>query len=459
MRKLAGRLHARMGDFWWYSLMLFAATRAADLLNAFVGLWLVPKFVSPDELGAVMPLATFAAFLSFPAVAFANTFRNEVSRLSVNGEFGKLKSLMRGVFVATAVFLVFAVAVAHFTLPAFLERIRIQKGMLGVIIVTASFLGMAAPVYGCAMQALKKFRQQSIINIVTAPVRFLAMVVTMPFRPLSGYFVGQASVPSFLILGSVVCLRKELSVKAEPYWDRSTARKFISIFAVFLAAGLATGLFSLVETTVIRQRLPALDSAGYYMATRFSEISGFLIATLTFTIFPFSAEKAASGGDFRPIVFKSLGVNAVFCAALALAFGIFGKPLLALLPYGEQYSAYWWAIPWLIAIGYLAAITGIYMTAQLAARRFAFLKWMIPFDLAYPALLAAVTGYGHFTGFIPASWTEFLAAHNVRSLETMLWWMLAANAVKAACCLLSLLKSGPSPAPCGENPPTGARRA
>ena len=180
-----------MGDFWWYSLMLFAATRAADLLNAFVGLWLVPKFVSPDELGAVMPLATFATFLSFPAAAFANTFRNEVSRLSVNGEFGRLKSLMRGVFVATAVFLVLAVAVAHFTLPAFLERIRIQKGMLGIIIVTASVLGMAAPVYGYAMQALKKFRQQSIINIVTAPVRFLAMVVTMPFRPLSGYLAGQ----------------------------------------------------------------------------------------------------------------------------------------------------------------------------------------------------------------------------------------------------------------------------
>ena len=40
---MLNRLHARLGDFWWYSLMLFCACRAADLLNAFVGLWLVPN--------------------------------------------------------------------------------------------------------------------------------------------------------------------------------------------------------------------------------------------------------------------------------------------------------------------------------------------------------------------------------------------------------------------------------
>ena len=30
--KLFDRLHARLGDFWWYSLMLFCACRAAGLL-------------------------------------------------------------------------------------------------------------------------------------------------------------------------------------------------------------------------------------------------------------------------------------------------------------------------------------------------------------------------------------------------------------------------------------------
>ena len=57
------KLHAKLGDFWWYSLVLFCAGRTADVLNAFVGLWLVPKYVDPSELGAVMPLTQFANFL------------------------------------------------------------------------------------------------------------------------------------------------------------------------------------------------------------------------------------------------------------------------------------------------------------------------------------------------------------------------------------------------------------
>jgi len=33
MTALLNKLHARMGDFWWYSLMIFMAARAADRLN------------------------------------------------------------------------------------------------------------------------------------------------------------------------------------------------------------------------------------------------------------------------------------------------------------------------------------------------------------------------------------------------------------------------------------------
>ena len=203
MRQLLDKLHARLGDFWWYSLMLFCACRAADLLNAFVGLWLVPKYVDPSELGAVMPLTQFANFLAIPVAAFANTFRNELTRLSIGKEFGKLKTLMRGVFAATAIFLFVAIVVARFLLPAFLERIRIVEGSLGLVIIAASFVSAVAPIYSNALQALKKFKAQSILSIVGAPVRLVAMLIAMPFRAITGYFVGQAATPAFSIAASV----------------------------------------------------------------------------------------------------------------------------------------------------------------------------------------------------------------------------------------------------------------
>ena len=439
--KILTKLHTRLGDFWWYSLMLFCASRAADLLNAFVGLWLVPKYVDPSELGAVQPLTQFANFLAIPVAAFANTFRNELTRLSIGKEFGKLKTLMRGVFAATAVFLFLAIIIARFVLPAFLERIRIVEGSLGLVIIAASFVSAVAPIYSNALQALKKFKAQSLLSIIGAPVRLITMLIAMPFRAITGYFIGQAAVPVFTIGASIFSLRKELSVKADPYWTNDVIRRFSKLFAIFAISGGISAFFLLVESTIIRQRLPDLDSAGYYMATRFSEIAGFLSATLAFTIFPFAAEKAAKGEDTRPLVIKSLLVNACFCMLLALPFLFFGKTILGLLPHGEKYAAYWWSVPWLIGITYLASIIGLYTTTEFSANRFSFLKWYLPLDIAYPVLLLLVTGHGYLAGIIPASWTEFLTTHNIYALNTMLWWVTGINTLKAFACVIAMSTS------------------
>ena len=440
MPAVFAKLHARLGDFWWYSLMLFCACRAADLLNAFVGLWLVPKYVDPAELGAVTPLGNFAGFLALPAAVFATTFRNEVSRLSIGRDFGKLKTLMRTVFIATGIFLFVAIVVARFTLPMFLERIRIVEGSLGMIIIATAFLGAVSPVFTNAIQALGKFKANAVMNLVGAPLRLLTMLVAMPFRPLSGFFVGQGSSPAFNIVASVFALRKELSVGAEPYWDRDTVRKFARLLAIFLASGAASAIATLVESTVLRQRLPDLDSAGYYMATRFSDISSFLYNTLVFTLFPFAASLAASGRDTRPLILKAAAATVAFSALVALPFFFFGRPILAFLPHGEQYAAYWWAIPWLIGNSTLGALVGLYTTAEISANRFGFMKWMVPLDLIYPALLLVVTGYGYLENIIPSDWFAFLKAHNVRSLDTMLWWMTGFISLKCFGCALAMAR-------------------
>lgn len=440
------KLHARLGDFWWYSLMLFCACRAADLLNAVVGLWLVPKYVAPTELGAVQPLTQFANFLAIPVAAFANTFRNELTRLSINKEFGKLKTLMRGVFIAAAIFLFVAIVVARFTLPIFLERIRIAEGSLGLVIIAASFIGAVAPIYSNALQALKKFKAQSFLSIVSAPVRLIAMLVAMPFRAITGYFVGQAAVPAFSIAASVLSLRKELAIKAEPYWTKEIIGRFSKLFATFAIIGIVDGFYLLVEATVLRQRLPDLDSAGYYMATRFSEIASFLSGTLAFTIFPFAAEKIAKGGDARPLLIKSLLVNTCFCGIIAAPFVFSGETILTLLPHGDEYAIYWWAIPWLIGVSCLSTVTYFFITVKFSTNQFSFLRWYLPLDIAYPLMLLLVTGHGHFSGMIPSTWTEFLSTHNIHSLNSILLWMTFINAIKAIACFASMATQRSSPA-------------
>ena len=272
MKALFDRLHNRLGDFWFYSLMLFVASRAADVLNVFVGLWLVPKYVDPSELGAVMPLSSFASYLAFPVAVFATTFGKEVNTLATRGELGKMKTLIRSVFIFSAIFLVLAIVIAKLTLPYFLERIRIEEGSLCILILAAAFVGCISSIYTNVLQSLKKFTEYSILCIVGTPVRFLTMLVTMPIRALSGYFAGQSAGPASNILLSVFFLWKELSVKAEPYWTKPIIRRFSSFFLILLAYSCIGSLQGLVEQTVLRQRLPDLDSAAYYIVSRFSEI-------------------------------------------------------------------------------------------------------------------------------------------------------------------------------------------
>ena len=423
MKALLQRLHARLGDFWWYSLMLFCAMRAADCLNVFVGLWLVPKYVPPSELGAVQPLTIFASYIALPVSALASTFRNEVSNLSLSGEFGKMKSLMRSIFIGTAIFFILAMIVSHFLLPHYLERIRIAEGTLGLLIIFYSFINAISPVFSCPLHALKKFKATTIISLVGAPIRLITMILTLPLRAISGYFVGQTSVPAFSIFTSIVALHKELSVKAESYWTKENVRRFTKIFILFVACALLGGLSDLVQTTVLRQRLPDVDSAAYYMVTRFTEISSFLSSTLLITIFPFAAELASKGKNTNSIVRKSFLSVVATNALLALVFAFIGEPLLAILPGGRDYASYWWAIPWLIGIGTFNIYGTLFLSAEIAANRLKSMFVGIPFGIIYSAALLIVTGNGYYIHHLNDSAAQILEAITPTSLASMLVWM------------------------------------
>ena len=432
---MLAKLHARLGDFWWYSLMLFCACRAADAMNMFVALWLVPKYVGQKELGALMPLMSFANFLVLPVSVFATTFTKETTTLAANGEYGRMKSLIRGAFVSAGVFTVLALVISHFVLPAFFVRIRVAAGSLGILILASSLTAAVTPVYQSALQALKRFKSISVMNMFSAPVRFLTMAVAMPFRAISGYFFGLTATSVFTISASVFALRRELSVPAEPYWTRPVFRRFALVSAGIAAYCGCSAILTLAEQT----------AAGYYMATRFSEIAGYVSCTLATVLFPFTASLAAESRPTRPLVVKSSLAMLAAGGALAGVFALVGRPLMSILPNGECYADYAWAIPWMIGVTTLASIQTFHVSTEVSAGRFGFLKWWGPLNLAFAAGLMLVTGYGYFTAYLPAQCTEFLSKHNFTSLAAMLWWFTATTAVKTAICVFELLRQGGKP--------------
>ena len=66
MPNLAARIRQRLGPVWGAALLLFVAQRFGDAVNAFIGIWLVPRYIPQKELGAVLPLAQVAMLVAMP---------------------------------------------------------------------------------------------------------------------------------------------------------------------------------------------------------------------------------------------------------------------------------------------------------------------------------------------------------------------------------------------------------
>ena len=135
-----------MNGFAKSAIFLFLALRLGDVVNLAAGMWFVPKYVSPEDIGAVLPVTSFATFLSLPVFAFAMTVMRESARLAARNERGKQKSLLRGVFAVVAAILVLVLAGTALTLPHFLSAMKVSELSVGFLAVAAAFLGCAAPV-------------------------------------------------------------------------------------------------------------------------------------------------------------------------------------------------------------------------------------------------------------------------------------------------------------------------
>lgn len=378
---------AGMPAFARSALLLFLALRAGDLVNVAAGLWFVPRYVLPEDIGAVLPVSSFATFLALPVFAFAMVMMRESACLYAAGERGKVKSLLRGMFAVFAALLVAFLALAAVVVPRFLGAMRVSDASVGVLAVSAAFLGCLAPVYTDALQALKRFAPLAAVELGGSVVRFLVMLAVMPVKALAGYFAGQVALPLFRIAGSVLALHRDLAVPPSPYWNAAAARRIFLAFLAVVAYQATPMAASLVEQTLLRTSLPFEISAGYYMVSRFADFLHYLTFPLMLVMFPYTAEAAQQSRSTRPFVLKCSAVAVAAAAVMSVAYSLWGRELLGLVPTGDCYAEYVRYMPWLVLITVLTTCQVFYTNAEVSAGRYGFLCWLVPLHLAYPALL------------------------------------------------------------------------
>jgi O-antigen/teichoic acid export membrane protein len=262
---IKNNIKSLLGELWWYTLILFVAQRLGDVINAVIGIWLVPQYVRQDELGAVLPLSQVGNALAFPLAMFGYIFLKYINVFATRNEFGKLKALLRDTFIVMAILFVGIMLYARYFMPFVFERMRVADGMLGVLIVTSSLLSIASIFFSGALQALKKFRLASMLCLIAAPLRLITLLIFLPIRALSGYFVGQIVPTLYVIVASLFHLREILfnkGLKSTPYL-RSDGPLMLRYAIPIMLSTTAGVVLALVDPFVIRHRLPDLESAAY----------------------------------------------------------------------------------------------------------------------------------------------------------------------------------------------------
>ena len=376
-----------MNGFLKHAVLLFLALRLGDFVNAAAGMWFVPKYVKPEDLGAVLPMMSFATFLSLPVFAFAMTVMKESAWLAAKGERGRIKSLLSVVFAASAALMLAVIAVSALLMPRFLGWMRVTDGSAGFLAVVAAFLGCVAPVYTDALQSLKRFRSLAMIEVAGSVLRFAVMLAVMPLKALAGYFAGQAVLPVFRMAGSVFALRRDLAVPSDPFWDRLAVRRVATAFVAILAYQAIPMAASLVEQSILRTSLPSQDSAGYYMISRFADFLYYLTFPLMLVMFPYTANAAERGTSTAPYVVRCSIVTLAVASLMAVVYFFWGTSILPLMPNGADYLDCAGYMHWLVMMNALTACQVFYANAEVSAGRFGFLWWLVPLHLVYIILL------------------------------------------------------------------------
>lgn len=427
---IAYKIKAKLGDFWWWSLCLFIAARLGDFINAFIGLWLVPKYVGEQELGAVMPLMQITCVVGMPLTVLVMAFTKFLNEYKTKGEDGKVKSLIKAFWLWTIFAILIIAGLSALILPGFFERIRVVSGSLGILVIASAVLGAATPVFTNALQALKKFKALTVMGLLTSPVRLVVMLIAMPYRALSGYMLGQTTPALLQIVWSCFSLRKELSrnVKAEPFWDKDKKRilKFVGLVAVWYSGGAVCGA---LQAMIIRQRLPEIESAAYYMISRFAEIATYGGVTLAFVMFPLVAEAHVRGRDAVYVFLKMTIATLVFGGVSVAAISLAGPWLFSIVPSWHIYLPYMPEMTLLAVSLVLGQIVSNFNTFEVANNRFSFLWYGIPLTVIHVTFMVSFTGYAFFYGVLPDGWVDWMGSLRIASLRKILLVMIYAQTV------------------------------
>ena len=429
-------LRARLGEMWWYTLLMFLVQGMGYVVNIFIGLVLVPRFVPTEDLGAVTPLMSVAAFVGFPIAVALLPVGKFLNVFAARGEYGRVKALLVD---AVALSLAFAVGVAVWLFASgdgILERLHVSDRRVFIPIAGFAMLTCVDPIVQTAQRALKCFRGMMVAGLAAPYVRLAGMLLLLPAFGAFGYLSAQMTMSLVCFLIGVAVLWRVMRGLGprQSYWP--AWREMLAYSLPLLAMTLAGRVQMPVESFVIRHRLPADVTAGYYFASLFGAIPGYFVSVVTIVLWPVVSDRFERGQPTdalqrQSMLFTFLVGTTVLAATAAVA------PLVFRLhgPWKaySDYSSFIWQVG---LLNVLKNMQATFTTSESACRRFRYVRYLVPPYLLESAVLYSLPAWGALRPYVPDGLWRYVDTRWTLSLQSFVTLLIVFNGAFVAAMLI-----------------------
>ena len=414
-------LRSRLGELWWYTMLGFIVARMGEVVNLYIGVFLVPKVLPAKQLGAVTPLMSVGAFVGLPIALLLIPVGKFLNVFAARKEYGKVKALLLDSIYVNLAFAVVVLGWLAIAGDGILERMHVTDRRILIPVAAFAVLSCLEPIIGSAQRSLKCFKSMLIAGLGGPYVRLAGMLLLLAPFGAFGYLSAQLGISLWGIGCALIALHLYLRKCGGRVSYREDVRDMIAYSIPLVALTFAGRVQGPVEAFVIRHRLPEEVSAGYYFSTMFGMIPGYFTGALVAFFWPIVSEKFEKGESTGKLLMQSMLFNLVVGGLTLLAVSLVVPYVFRLRgPWQgyEEYSRFVWQAGF---ITLLKSVQGIYTTYESACRRFVYVRYMVPLMLLEAAVLYGLPGWeSGIAQYMPQALNSFVCAHWENTLPVFL---------------------------------------
>lgn len=423
------RIRERIGDLWWYTLIVFVLNRMGDAVNIFIGMWLVLKLLPGTELGALMPLMSVGILYTIPLGVLLLPVPKYISLLLVKGEEGQARALLRDSVWVSLAFAVFMLLAILWTGDAIMLRLRVSDHRMLWVIAGFAALSAITPIVSSAQQTLKCFDSMVWAGIFSPYLRLAGMLLLLPAFGVLGYLVVQFGMALFGCLVAGVAVYRA-TCRMPPAASYRPLLRAMASYAMPLVLSMAVARIQApVEAVVFRHRLPNEVSAAYLVVMMFGAIPTYIGAAVMPFLWVHVSELFEKGLETRHLLLQSLAFNFIIGGGAAIATALLAPVVFNLPGPWRAHAAFAGYVGPVCALNVVRMGIGLFASHEVACRRFAYMWYAIPLSLLCTCLLWVLPAWQVARPYLPAQLWLWVNGWSQPRLGLFIGVMLVTSAV------------------------------